>query len=61
MIKVTKKQLVLKRKETGASLIEYAVIAALIVGVAIAAFTVLGDGLEGAFGDIVDRVTGAGQ
>ena len=41
MIKVTNKQLVLKRKEDGASLIEYAVIAALVVGIAVAAFTVL--------------------
>lgn len=59
MIKVTNKRLVLKRKEDGASLIEYAVIAALVVGIAVAAFTVLGDGLDGAFGTIIDRINSA--
>lgn len=59
MIKAAKKQLVLKRKEDGASLIEYAVIAALVVGVAVAAFAVLGPGLTGAFQGILDAITGA--
>ena len=59
MIKVAKKQLVLKRKEDGASLIEYAVIAALVVGIAVVAFTTLGEGLDGAFESIVTKVTGA--
>ena len=59
MIKVTNKRLVLKRKEDGASLIEYAVIAALVVGIAVAGFTVLGDGIEGAFGRIVAALGGA--
>ena len=59
MIKVAKKQLVLKRKEDGASLIEYAVIAALVVGIAVAAFAVLGPGLEGAFQDVLDAITAA--
>ena len=59
MIKVAKKQLVLKRKEDGASLIEYAVIAALVVGLAVGAFSLLGPGLDGAFAAIVAAITGA--
>lgn len=59
MIKAAKKQLVLKRKEDGASLIEYAVIAALVVGIAVLAFGALGEGLEGAFGAIVDKIDAA--
>jgi Flp pilus assembly pilin Flp len=59
MIKVAKKQLVLKRKEDGASLIEYAVIAALVVGIAVVAFDALGTGLGGAFDAIVAKITAA--
>ena len=46
MSKAANKQLVLKRKEEGASLIEYAVIAALVVALAVAGFATLGDGLD---------------
>lgn len=59
MIKVTNKRLVLKRKEDGASLIEYAVIAALVVGIAVAAFAVLGTGLDTAFDAIIAKITAA--
>lgn len=58
MIKAVKKQLILKRKEDGASLIEYAVIAALVVGIAAGAFALLGPGMNTAFGNIVTCVTG---
>ena len=44
MGKAANKQLVLKRKEEGASLIEYAVIAALVVALAVAGFATLGEG-----------------
>ncbi|BET26931.1 pilus assembly protein Flp/PilA [Limnobacter thiooxidans] len=60
MNKAARKQLVLKRKEDGASLIEYAVIAALVVAIAVAGFATLGDGLDTAFGNIVNTLTGAG-
>ncbi|HEX4917898.1 MAG TPA: Flp family type IVb pilin [Limnobacter sp.] len=60
MSKVTKKQLVLKRKQEGASLIEYAVIAALVVALAVAGFATLGGGLDTAFGNIVNALTGGG-
>jgi Flp pilus assembly pilin Flp len=60
MNKAAKKQLVLKRKEDGASLIEYAVIAALVVALAVAGFATLGGGLETAFGNIVTSLTGGG-
>jgi Flp pilus assembly pilin Flp len=58
MIKAAKKQLVLKRKEDGASLIEYAVIAALVVALAVAGFATLGEGLDTAFTNIVTSLTG---
>jgi pilus assembly protein Flp/PilA len=58
MSKAANKQLVLKRKEEGASLIEYAVIAALVVALAVAGFGVLGEGLTTAFEGIVDALTG---
>jgi pilus assembly protein Flp/PilA len=64
MSKAANKQLVLKRKEEGASLIEYAVIAALVVALAVAAFAVIGgdDGpLVGAFQAIADALTGASE
>ena len=60
MNKAMSKQLVLKRKEEGASLIEYAVIAALVVALAVAGFATLGGGLETAFGNIVNSLTGSG-
>ena len=60
MSKAANKQLVLKRKEEGASLIEYAVIAALVVALAVAGFATLGGGLETAFGNIVTQLTGGG-
>lgn len=60
MSKAANKQLVLKRKEDGASLIEYAVIAALVVALAVAGFATLGGGLETAFGNIVTQLTGGG-
>lgn len=60
MSKLANKQLVLKRKEEGASLIEYAVIAALVVALAVAGFATLGGGLTGAFGRIVTALGGAG-
>lgn len=60
MNKAASKQLVLKRKEEGASLIEYAVIAALVVALAVAGFATLGGGLETAFGNIVNSLTGGG-
>jgi len=56
MSKAANKQLVLKRKEEGASLIEYAVIAALVVALAVAGFITLGDGLTQAFEDIRDTL-----
>lgn len=60
MSKAANKQLVLKRKEEGASLIEYAVIAALVVALAVAGFNLLGGGLTTAFQGIVDTLTGGG-
>ena len=60
MNKAARTQLVLKRKQKGASLIEYAVIAALVVAIAVAGFATLGDGLDTAFGNIVNTLTGAG-
>lgn len=57
MSKAANKQLVLKRKEEGASLIEYAVIAALVVALAVAGFTTLGGGLDAAFDKIVETLT----
>lgn len=60
MIKAANKQLVLKRKQEGASLIEYAVIAALVVALAVAGFATLGDGLDTAFNNIVTSLTGGG-
>ncbi|MAZ08128.1 MULTISPECIES: Flp family type IVb pilin [unclassified Limnobacter] len=59
MSKAANKQLVLKRKEEGASLIEYAVIAALVVALAVAGFSVLGDGLGDAFSAISNLLTGS--
>jgi len=59
MNKAARKQLVLKRKQEGASLIEYAVIAALVVAIAVAGFGVLGDGLETAFTNITNTLTGS--
>lgn len=59
MIKFANKQLVLKRKEEGASLIEYAVIAALVVGIGVTVFGALEIGLDGAFDAIVAKITGA--
>lgn len=59
MRKAAKKQLVLKRREEGASLIEYAVIAALVVALAVAGFATLGGGLETAFDNIVDTLSGS--
>ncbi|HEX4842710.1 MAG TPA: Flp family type IVb pilin [Limnobacter sp.] len=61
MTKVIKKQLVLKRKQEGASLIEYAVIAALVVALAVAGFATLGGGLETAFDNIVNALSGSGS
>lgn len=61
MIKAATKQLVLKRKQEGASLIEYAVIAALVVALAVAGFATLGDGLDTAFANIVDALGGGGE
>jgi len=49
------------RKEEGASLIEYAVIAALVVAIAVAGFATLGGGLEAAFENITATLTGAGN
>lgn len=58
MIKVAKKQLVLKRKQDGASLIEYAVLAALIVVAAVAAIEPLGEALSTTFGSILTAISG---
>ncbi|WP_370261769.1 Flp family type IVb pilin [Limnobacter sp.] len=60
MSKVAKMQLAKFRKQEGASLIEYAVIAALVVALAVAGFATLGDGLGTAFDNIVNALTGAG-
>lgn len=49
----------LGRKEEGASLIEYAVIAALVVAIAVAAFATLGGGLEESFAKITDKISSA--
>lgn len=57
MKKAANKQLVLKRKEEGASLIEYAVIAALVVAIAVVGFNTLGDGLGEAFDAIAAKLT----
>lgn len=59
MKKAANKQLVLKRKEEGASLIEYAVIAALVVALAVVGFGTLGDGLGDAFDAIAAKLTGS--
>ena len=58
MIKAAKKQLVLKRKQDGASLIEYAVLAALIVVAAVVAIQPLGAALRTTFGSILTAITG---
>lgn len=58
MSKLSNKRLVVKRKEDGASLIEYAVIAALVVALAVAGFATLGGGLTAAFDNIVSALTG---
>lgn len=60
MSKAANKQLVFKRKEEGASLIEYAVIAALVVALAVGGFATLGGGLNTAFTNIVNTLTGGG-
>lgn len=52
MKKVSQMQLVKKNKQEGASLIEYAVIAALIVGIAVLVFPTLQTGLSTAFSNI---------
>lgn len=59
MIKSAKKQLVLKRKEDGASLIEYAVLAALIVVAAVTALGLLGTELDSTFRGIVTAINPA--
>lgn len=60
MNKAANKQLVLKRKQEGASLIEYAVIAALVVVVAVGALGALGGQLTTTFENIKTALTGAG-
>ncbi|GLR26871.1 MULTISPECIES: Flp family type IVb pilin [Limnobacter] len=52
MKKVSQLPLVKKNKQEGASLIEYAVIAALIVGIAVLVFPTLQTGLSTAFSNI---------
>lgn len=59
MSKAANKQLVLKRKEEGASLIEYAVIAALVVALAVAGFATFDGPLVAAFEAIATKLTGA--
>ncbi len=44
------------KKEKGASLVEYALLVALIAVVAIAAVTLLGDKVSGTFSNIADQL-----
>jgi len=57
MKKVSQLQLVKKNSQKGASLIEYAVIAALIVGIAVLVFPKLQTGLSDAFTNISTMLT----
>lgn len=57
MKKVSQLQLVKKNSQKGASLIEYAVIAALVVGIAVLVFPTLKDGLSTAFTNIGTTLT----
>lgn len=56
MKKVSQLQLVRKNKQEGATMIEYAVIAALVVVIALFAFPSLKDGLKAAFDGIVTSI-----
>lgn len=58
MKKVSQMQLVKKNKQEGASLIEYAVIAAIIVVVAVAGLNAVGGGITTAFNGVVSALTG---
>lgn len=49
------------KDEEGATAIEYALIAGIIAVAVIAAFTLLGDSLQGFFGDIGEGLEGAGS
>ena len=51
----------LLKDESGATAIEYGLIAALISVAAIAAMTTLGESLSETFGDISDAMDGAGN
>lgn len=57
MKKVSQLQLVKKNSQKGASLIEYAVIAALIVGIAVLVFPTLQTGLSTAFTNISTQLS----
>ncbi|MFN8473865.1 MAG: Flp family type IVb pilin [Anaerolineae bacterium] len=49
------------RDEEGASLVEYAILVALIAIVAIAAVQALGNGITGVFQNILGRIQGLGR
>ena len=48
----------LKDGESGQSMVEYALVTALIAVVAIVAVQTLGDGIVGVFGSITDAISG---
>jgi len=50
-----------RRNESGATAIEYALIAALMATIVIAAFTILGEAITDKFGEIGDAISGAGS
>lgn len=58
MKKVSQMQLVKKNKQEGAGLIEYAVIAALVVAIAVIVFPLLSTAVQGAFSRVITALGG---
>jgi pilus assembly protein Flp/PilA len=58
MNKIVKRNLQVKQKQDGASLIEYAVLAALIVVASVVAINALGVGIDGVFDRILNALDG---
>jgi len=58
MNKIVKRNLQVKHKQDGASLIEYAVLAALIVVASVVAINALGVGIDGVFDRILNALDG---
>ncbi|MFN4328696.1 MAG: Flp family type IVb pilin [Limnobacter sp.] len=58
MSKIVKRNLQVKHKQDGASLIEYAVLAALIVVASVVAINALGVGIDGVFDRILNALDG---